>query len=81
MNAARLLAWLVLPLVGLVLVGMLAIAAFKALFGLLAYLVVGAVVVGGGVYLYRRAARAVGPGTRTRRRIEAARATYRTRRD
>ena len=76
---ARLLAWLVLPLVGLVVLGMLALWLFKALLGLAFYLVVGAVVVGGGVYLYRRAKRAVEPGTRHRRRIEAATQTYRMR--
>ena len=79
MNAARLLAWLVLPIVGLFVVGALAIWLFKALLGIAIYLVVGAVVVAGGAYLYRRAKRAVGPGTRTRRRIEAATETYRTR--
>ena len=79
MNTARLLAWLVLPLVGLFLVGILAIALFKALLGIIVYLVVGAAVVAGGVYLYGRAKRAVGPGTRTRRRIDAASETYRMR--
>ena len=79
MNAAKLLAWLVLPLVGLVLVGMLAIWLFSHLLGLIVYLAVGAAVVGGGVLLYRRARRSVGPGTRTRRRIEAATETYRMR--
>lgn len=73
MNAARLLAWIVLPLVGLVLAGMVVIWLFKVLLGLAFYLIVGALVVAGGYYLYRRAARAVGPGSRTRRRIEAAR--------
>jgi hypothetical protein len=79
MNAGRLLAWVVLPVVGLVLAGMLVIALVKALLGLVFYLVVGALVVGGGVYLYRRAQRALGPQTRVRRRIEAARRTYRQR--
>jgi hypothetical protein len=79
MNTARLLAWLVLPLVGLVLLGTLAVWLFKALLGLAFYLVVGAAVVGGGVYLYRRAKRAMEPGARNRRRIEAAAETYRMR--
>jgi hypothetical protein len=79
MNTARLLAWILLPLVGLVLLGTLAIWLVKALLGIAAYLIVGALVVGGGVYLYRRARRAVGPGTRNRRRIEAAAQTYRAR--
>ena len=79
MNTGRLLAWVVLPLVGLVVAGVLAIALFKALLGLAFYLIVGALVVGGGLYLYQRAKRAIGPGTRTRRRIEAASETYRLR--
>jgi O-antigen/teichoic acid export membrane protein len=79
MNTARLLAWILLPLVGLVLLGALAIWLVKALLGIAAYLIVGALVVGGGVYLYRRARRAVGPGTRSRRRIEAAAQTDRAR--
>jgi hypothetical protein len=75
----KLVAWLVLPLVGLVVAGMIAIWLIKALFGLIVYLIVGAAVVGGGIYLYNRARRAVGPGSRARRRLEAARETYRTR--
>jgi len=79
MNTARLLAWMVLPLIGLVLVGALAIALVKAVLGLLVYIIVGAVVVGGGIYLYGRAKRALGPGTRARRRLDAASETYRMR--
>jgi hypothetical protein len=79
MNTARLLAWLVLPIVGLFVVGALAIWLFHALMGILIYLIVGAVVVAGGMYLYGRAKRALGPGTRNRRRIEAASETYRMR--
>jgi hypothetical protein len=79
MNTAKLLAWLLLPVVGLVLVGMLAIWVFHAILGLLGYIIVGALVVGGGVYLYRRVQRSIGPGTRSRRRIDAATGTYRTR--
>jgi hypothetical protein len=79
MNTARLLAWLVLPIVGLVLVGALVMWAFHALLSLVVYLVVGAIVAGGAVYLYGRAKRAIGPGTRNRRRIEAAAQTYRMR--
>lgn len=79
MNAARLLAWLLLPIAGLVLVGALALWVFHALLSLVGYLIVGALVVGGGVYLYGRARRAIGPGTRNRRRIEAAAQTYRMR--
>jgi hypothetical protein len=79
MNTARMLAWIVLPLIGLVLVGALAIALVKAVLGLLVYIIVGAVVVGGGIYLYGRAKRSLGPGTRARRRLDAASETYRMR--
>jgi hypothetical protein len=79
MNTARLIAWLLLPIAGLVLVGALAIWLFHALLSLVLYLAVGVLVVGGGVYLYGRARRALGPGTRNRRRIEAATETYRMR--
>jgi positive regulator of sigma E activity len=79
MNTARLLAWLVLPLVGLVVLGMLAIWLFKALLGLAFYLVAGLLLAGGAVYLYRKVKRALGADTRSRRRIEAASETYRMR--
>ena len=79
MNTARMLAWLTLPLVALVVAGFLAVKLVGALLGLGFYLIAGALVVGGGVYLYRRAKRAVGPGSRNRRRIEAATQTYRMR--
>jgi hypothetical protein len=58
---------------------MVAIWVLHALMGMLVYLIVGALAVGGGVYLYRRTKRAVGPGSRNRRRIEAAAETYRMR--
>jgi len=73
---AKLLMWLLLPIVGLVVVGMLAFWVLSQLLGVLAYLLVGAAVVGGGVYLYGRARRALAPGTRTRLRLDAARETY-----
>jgi hypothetical protein len=79
MNAAKLIAWLVLPLVALVALGMIAVWVFNALLGYIFYLVVGAAVAAGGVYLYHRAKRAVGPGTRTRMRLDAAAETYRRR--
>jgi hypothetical protein len=79
MNAGRLLARVALVLVGLVIAGWLAVWLLKALLGLAVYLIVGALVVGGGVYLYRRTKRAVGSSTRTQRRIEAAAKTYRIR--
>ncbi|HWS35988.1 MAG TPA: hypothetical protein VN408_25025 [Actinoplanes sp.] len=46
---------------------------------LIYYLIVGALVVGGGAYLYSRAKRGIAPGTRNQRRIEAAARTYRMR--
>jgi hypothetical protein len=79
MNTARLVAWLLLPIVGLVLVGMLAMWVFHALLSIVIYLVIGALVVGGTVYLVGRARRAIEPGSRNRRRIEAAARTYRMR--
>jgi len=75
----RLLAWTVAAIVGLALAGMLAIALFKALLGMVFYLIVGAVVVGGGFYLYAKTKSALGPGTRARRRLDAAAETYRAR--
>jgi len=79
MNTVKLIAWLVLPLVGLVALGALAIWLFQALMGVLLYLVVGVAVAAGGAYLYQKAKRAVGPGTRTRMRLDAAAETYRQR--
>ena len=76
---AKLLAWLILPVVGLVVAGWLAIWVLHALMGVLVYVLVGALVVGGGMYVYGRARRALGPGTRARRRIDAAQETYRMR--
>ena len=79
MNTGRLLARVALLLVGLMVAGVLAVWLLKALLGLVFYAVVGALVIGGGVYLYHRMKRAVGPRTRTQRRIEAAAETYRMR--
>ena len=59
--------------------GLGAVSLLQSLVGALAYLIVGALVVGGGVYLYGRAKRSLAPGTRTQRRIEAAAKTYRMR--
>ena len=70
---------MLLPIAGLVLVGALAVWVFHALLHLVFYIIVGALVVGGGAYLYGRARRAIGPGSRNRRRIEAATETYRMR--
>ena len=78
-NAVKLIAWLVLPIAGLVALGALAIWLFQALMGVLVYLLVGIAVAAGGAYLYQKAKRAVGPGTRTRMRLDAAAETYRQR--
>jgi hypothetical protein len=78
-NAVKLIAWLVLPIAGLVALGALAIWVFQALMGVLVYLLVGVAVAAGGAYLYQKAKRAVGPGTRTRMRLDAAAETYRQR--
>jgi hypothetical protein len=75
----RLLLGIVAALLALVVVGVLALKVFSALLGVFFYLLVGAAVVGGGAYLYYRAKRAVGPGTRTRNRLDAASWTYRER--
>jgi hypothetical protein len=79
MNTVKLIAWLVLPIVGLVALGAIAIWLFQALMGVLLYLLVGIAVAAGGAYLYHRAKRAIGPGTRTRMRLDAAAETYRQR--
>lgn len=72
-------ALLVATIAGVIVVGWAAINLLQMVVGALAYLIVGALVVGGGVYLYGKAKRAVAPGTRTQRRIEAAARTYRMR--
>ena len=64
---------------GLVVVGALAIWVLKALIGVIVYVLVGALVVGGGMYIYSKAKKAIGPGSRTRNRIDAASSTYRQR--
>jgi hypothetical protein len=70
------LAFLVALIAGVVVVGWVVSAVLgPALF----YLIVGALVVGGGVYLYSKAKKSLAPGTRTQRRIEAAAKTYRQR--
>lgn len=75
----RKLAGIVLLLIALWVVGAVAIGLLKTLIALVWYLVIGALVVGGAVYLYQRARRSVGSGTRAQRRLEAAVRTYRTR--
>jgi hypothetical protein len=79
MKAAKLLGWLALMVVGLVVAGMLAIWVLHVILGLLGYFIVGAIVVGVGGYLYHRAKRSLRLGTRSRRRIDAATQTHRTR--
>ncbi|UWZ38716.1 hypothetical protein Drose_11100 [Dactylosporangium roseum] len=64
--------------VGLFVAGAIAVWLFKALLGALFYLVVGALVVGGAVWLYGRVKRGLGTG-RNQRRLEAAAATWRER--
>jgi hypothetical protein len=73
------IAYLVATIAGVIVVGWIAISVLNALVGALAYLIVGALVVGGGVYLYGKAKKNLAPGTRTQRRIEAAAKTYRMR--
>ncbi len=60
-------------------VGWLAVALLQSLVSVLAYVIVGALVVGGGVYVYGRVRRSLAPGTRNQRRLEAAVRTYRMR--
>ncbi|RZU49762.1 hypothetical protein EV385_1516 [Krasilnikovia cinnamomea] len=73
------IAYLVAMIAGVIVVGWIAVSVLHVLAGALAYLIVGAVVVGGGLYLYGKARRSLAPGTRTQRRIEAATKTYRMR--
>jgi predicted metal-binding membrane protein len=75
----RFLAWTAAAIVATVAVGWIAIALLKALIGVAVYVIVGAAVIGGGVYLYHKGKRALSRDTRTRRRIEAATTTYRQR--
>ncbi|WP_127497277.1 hypothetical protein [Actinoplanes solisilvae] len=69
-------AFLVALLAGVIVVGWVV----SSLIGpVLFYLIVGALAVGGGYYLYAKAKKSIAPGTRTQRRIEAAQKTYRMR--
>ena len=52
----------VLIVAGLVVTGILAVWLIKALLGFFAYLVVGALVVGGAVYVYGRVKRGIASG-------------------
>ena len=73
------IAYLVAAVAGVIVVGWIAISVLQYLIGAIAYLIVGALVVGGGVYLYGKAKRGLATGTRNQRRIEAAAKTYRMR--
>ncbi len=73
------IAYLIAFAAGLILVGWAAAAVLQWLIGGIAYLIVGAAVVGGGIYVYGKAKKGLAPGTRTQRRIEAAAKTYRMR--
>ena len=73
------IAYLIALIAGVVVVGWVAVQVLQVLLGSLSYLIVGALVVGGGVYLYSRAKKNLAPVTRTQRRIEAAAKTYRMR--
>jgi len=69
-------AFLVALIAGVVVVGWVVSSLLgSALF----YMIVGALVVGGGLYLYSKAKKSLAPGTRNQRRIEAAAKTYRMR--
>jgi uncharacterized membrane protein len=48
-----------LLIVGLAVAGMVAVWAIKAFIGVIFYILVGALIVGGGVYLYGKAKRAI----------------------
>jgi hypothetical protein len=75
----RAVGWIVVSVAGVIVVGWAALWLLQALTGVFAYLLVGAAVVGGGVYVYGRVRRSLAPGTRNQRRIEAAARTYRMR--
>ena len=73
------IAYLIAMIAGVIVVGWVAVQVLQVLLGSLSYLIVGALVVGGGVYLYGKAKKNLAPGTRNQRRIEAAARTYRMR--
>ena len=69
-------AFLVALIAGVVVVGWVASA---VLGNFLFYLIVGALAIAGGAYVYSKVKKGIAPGTRTQRRIEAAQKTYRMR--
>lgn len=68
MNESHLLRNALLFILALVVAGYLAIWAIGLIFHLIGYIIVGALVIGGGYYLYKRAERGITSG-RTRRRL------------
>ncbi|MER7002000.1 hypothetical protein ABT297_02995 [Dactylosporangium sp. NPDC000555] len=74
----RFLVGAVAVVVGLIIVGSIASWVLHLLLGSIGYLIVGALVVGGAIWLYGRAKRGLG-STRNQRRIEATMATWRQR--
>jgi hypothetical protein len=68
----RFLAGVAVVAIAVIAVGWLVTSVISTLLGLVWYLVVGAVAVAGGYWLYRRARRSLAPGARNRNRIEAA---------
>lgn len=75
----RFLAGTVAVVVALFVVGAIAVWLFNALLSAAFYLVIGAVVVGGAVWLYGRVRRGLTGGGRNQRRLEATLATWRQR--
>jgi undecaprenyl pyrophosphate phosphatase UppP len=75
----RVLAGIVAAVFGLFVVGAIAVWLFQALIGAAFYLIVGALVVGGAVWLYGKARRGLTGGSRNQRRLEATLATWRQR--
>lgn len=74
------IAYLAAMIAGVVVVGWIAISVLQFLIGgVLGYLIVGALVLGGGLYVYGKVKKGLAPGTRNQRRIEAAARTYRMR--
>ncbi|MBU2662172.1 hypothetical protein KOI35_01495 [Actinoplanes bogorensis] len=70
------IAFLVALIAGVVVVGWVVSSLIgPALF----YLIVGALAIAGGYYVYTKVKKEIAPGTRTQRRIEAAAKTYRMR--
>ncbi|MER7283699.1 hypothetical protein ABT369_55710 [Dactylosporangium sp. NPDC000244] len=74
----RFLIGAVAVVVGLFVVGAIAVWVFHALLSVLGYLIVGVLVVGGGLWLYAKAKRGLG-GSRNQRRLEAGLATWKQR--